>query len=218
MDIHIIITGIIVGFAVSAPVGPVAVLCMQKTLSKGFFAGIAAGIGAATADMFYAVIAGFSLTFISDFLIGNQFYIRIIGGIILIGLGAKIVFTDTIKQMRRQKKEGNRFFTDFISSFAVTISNPITILAFIAIFSGIDIIGTNSSNFHISLLISSVFIGALSWWVFLVGSIFLFKKKVKLRHLWWINKITGILIILFAIFVILSVFIFDTDITTIINN
>lgn len=211
LEINILYTGIIIGFAVSAPVGPVAVLCLQKTLSKGFFAGLFAGLGAASADMFYSIVAGFSLTFISDFLIDNQFYIRILGGAILVLLGIKILRTDTAKQIRNQRREGSRFFADFMASFAVTISNPITILAFITIFSSVNVINADSSNISIILLILSVLAGSMLWWLFLVGIVFFFKKRVRLRTLWWINKIMSILIILFAIFVMLSVFIFDTS-------
>lgn len=209
MEFDLIIKGIIFGFAVAAPVGPIAVLCMQKTLNKGFISGIVSGLGSAFSDLFYAIIAGFSLTFISDFLVHNQFSIRIGGGIILIFMGLKIAFTDTGKQVRKHRREGNKLFTDFVTTFFLTITNPSTIIAFIAIFSGTQVIHPDSSNLSISILVFSVFLGAVIWYFILVGIIYFFKKKIRLKHLWWINKITGVLIVLFAFFVIASVFIFN---------
>jgi threonine/homoserine/homoserine lactone efflux protein len=179
---------------------------MQKTINKGFSSGFVAGAGAAAADIIYAVVAGFSLTFISDFLIDNQLYIRIIGGIFLAVLGIKIFITNPVKQIRKHQAEGKRYFTDFFTSFAVTISNPITILAFGTIFAGFKMVDTNSGVLHVSVLIATVFTGALLWWGGLVSLVSLFKNKIRLRNLWWINKITGLLIIVFALVVALSVF------------
>jgi len=196
---------------VSAPVGPVGIICMQKTINKGFLSGFVSGSGAATADIFYAIIAGFSLTFISDFLIDNQIYIRIIGGIFLAILGFKIFVTNPVKQVRQHQAQGNRYFTDFLTSFAVTISNPITILAFGAIFAGFNMVTTQSSAITITALVITVFSGALLWWMLLIGIVSIFKKKIRLRHLWWINKITGLSIIAFAIFVVFSIFLPETN-------
>lgn len=210
MDALFIIKGIIIGLSVSAPVGPVAILCMQKTINKGVASGFAAGVGAAAADIVYAVIAGFSLTFISDFLIDNQLYIRIIGGVFLTILGFKIFMTNPAKQVWKQRHAKNAFFADFITSFAVTVSNPITILAFGAIFAGFNMVDKNSDFSHILVLIVAVFTGALIWWLTVVGIVSLFKKRIRLRNLLWINKITGIAIILFAVFVAVSAFFPET--------
>jgi threonine/homoserine/homoserine lactone efflux protein len=210
LELIFIIKGLIIGISVSAPVGPVGILCMQKTINKGFSSGFVAGAGAAAADIIYAVIAGFSLTFISDFLIDNQIYIRIIGGIFLSVLGLKIFMTNPVKQIRRHQAEGKKYFTDFFTSFAVTISNPITILAFGTIFAGFKMIDTQSSMIHVTTLVATVFTGALIWWGTLVSLVSVFKKRIRLRNLWWINKITGIMIILFAIFVAASVFFPET--------
>lgn len=210
MELIFIIKGLIIGISVSAPVGPVGILCMQKTINKGFRSGFVAGAGAASADIIYAVIAGFSLTFISDFLIDNQFVIRLIGGIFLAILGLKIFTTNPVKQIRKHQAEGKKYFTDFFTSFAVTISNPITILAFGTIFAGFKMINTQSSIVQVTTLVTTVFLGALFWWASLVGLVSIFKKRIRLRNLWWINKITGLLIIIFAIIIAVSAFFPET--------
>jgi threonine/homoserine/homoserine lactone efflux protein len=210
LDLLFIIKGIIIGISVSVPLGPIGVLVIQRSLNKGFKSGFITGIGAASADIVYAVIAGFSITFISDFLIQNQTYIRIIGGGFLILIGYRIFISNPAKQIRRLRTKGNNYFKDFLTSFAVTVSNPLTILTFGAIFAGFNLLGNGDGNFKVSLLIFSVFGGAVLWWMILISIVRIFKKRIRLRNLLWINRITGILIILFAIFLIITAFIPET--------
>lgn len=206
MNLYIILKGILVGLAVSIPLGPIGVLCIQRTLNKGYLSGLISGVGASTADIIYAVIAGFGITFVSDILIEQQSIIRVIGGAFLVFIGVKIYISNPIKQIRDQRTKGKRYFTDFITSFFVTISNPITILAFGVIFSSFQMINKSSGTIEITVIIVSVFSGAILWWISLISIISLFKKKIRLRNLFWINKITGVLIVLFAVFVIISAF------------
>lgn len=207
MDIFFIIKGILIGISVSAPLGPIGVLCIQRTLNKGFKSGLVSGIGAASADIIYAIIAGFSITFISDFLIENQNYIRIIGGMFLIFIGAKIFTSNPAKQIRKLRTKGNNYYKDFITSFLVTVSNPITILAFGAIFASFNMVEKSSGTFSIIILVVTVFSGAILWWLSLISIVTIFKSRIRLRNLLWINRVTGVLIIIFALFVIISVFI-----------
>ena len=207
MDIYFIIKGILIGISVSAPLGPIGVLCIQRTLNKGFKSGLISGIGAASADIIYAIIAGFSITFISDFLIENQNYIRIIGGMFLIFIGAKIFTSNPAKQIRKLRTKGNNYYKDYITSFLVTVSNPITILAFGAIFASFNMVEKGSGTFPIIILVVTVFSGAILWWLSLISIVTIFKSRIRLRNLLWINRVTGILIIIFALFVIISVFI-----------
>ncbi len=210
MDILFIIKGLSIGIAVSAPLGPIAVLCIQRTMNKGFMSGLVSGLGAATADIIYAIIAGFGITLIKDFLINNQMPIRIIGGLFLIFMGARIFFSNPAKQIRKLRTKGNRYFTDFVTSFLLTISNPITVLAFGALFAGFGTITENTITFNITILITSVFVGAIFWWISLIGIISIFRRKIRLRNLLWINRITGVLIVIFAISVFISAFFIKT--------
>ena len=207
MDLIFIIKGILIGVSVSAPLGPIGVLCIQRTLNKGFKSGLVSGVGAASADIIYAVIAGFSITFISDFLIDNQNYFRVIGGMFLIFIGAKIFTSNPAKQIRKLRTRGNNYYKDFLTSFLVTVSNPITILAFGAIFASFNMVDKETGSFPIVILILTVFSGAIIWWLSLISIITIFKHRIRLRNLLWINRVTGILIIIFALLVIASVFI-----------
>ncbi len=206
MDLLFIIKGLLIGISVSAPLGPIGVLCIQRTLNKGFKSGFISGIGAASADIIYAVIAGFSITYISDFLIEYQTYIRLIGGAFLILVGIRIAISNPAKQIRKLRVKGNNFYKDFITSFLITISNPITILAFGAFFAAFNMISKTDGNFPIVIMIITVFSGSLLWWLSLIGIVTVFKKRIRLRNLLWINRITGVLIVLFAIFVMISAF------------
>lgn len=192
---------------VSIPVGPVAVLCIQRTLNKGFGSGFTSSAGAAFADVLYAAIAGFSITFIANLLNEYQSHIRIVGGLFLIFVGVRIFLSNPATQMRKYRQQGNNYFKDFFTSFLITISNPITVVAFGIIFANFDMIKDNSTSLSISVLILSVFSGALVWWLSLVGIISVFKKRIRLRNILWINRITGVFIVLFALYIIISVFI-----------
>lgn len=198
-----------VGISVSAPLGPIGIIILQKTLSKGVLIGFLAGMGAVFADTLYAMIAGFGISFISDFLVGQQFYFRSIGGVVLILLGAKVFYTNTIKQVRGQKSSKGRILGDFISVFFLTLSNPLTIIVFGALFAGIGIVGDPANTFNTSIMVLGIFTGASFWWFTLAVGINYFRHKIRLRNLWWINKIAGGIIIVFGIIFILSIYYLD---------
>ncbi len=197
------------GISVSAPLGPIGIIVLQKTLNKGILTGFLAGMGAAFADTLFAIIAGFGITIISDFLTGQQFMFRSIGGVILILLGAKVFYTNTIKQVRGQKASKGKVFGDFISVLFLTLSNPITIIVFGAIFAGVGIVGDNANTVSTSIMLLGIFSGATFWWLTLAISVNFFRHKIRLRSLWWINKIAGGIIVVLGVFFIISLFYLD---------
>jgi threonine/homoserine/homoserine lactone efflux protein len=211
LDYIFILTAFGIGIAVSAPLGPIGVLCIQRTMNKGFISGLVSGFGAAMADVIYAIIAGFGISMIKDFLIEYQMPIRVAGSLFLAYVGYRIFMANPAKEVRRLRNEGQNYYKDFGTSFLVTISNPITIIAFGAIFAGFDMVDKQSGFFSILVLIVLVFAGALSWWLALISVVSLFRKRIRLRNLLWINRVTGILIILFALYIILSTFIPELD-------
>lgn len=204
MDFIIFIKAIIIGVAVSAPMGPVAVLSLQRMLSKNILVGYLAALGAVFADLFYATIAGFSISYVVDFLTGKQFYIRSIGGIMLIVLGTTVFFSNTVKQVRNQSISKSKIFGDFISAFFLTLSNPITLIFFGAVFAGILPEDERMSAYYTSIIIGGVFVGANIWWLTLAFLVSRFRPKIKLRYLYWINKVSGVLILILGIISIFS--------------
>ena len=195
-----LIKGFIVGIGASIPLGPLGVMCVQKTLSKGRISGIATGLGASLTDTFFAALAILSLALIQDFVNTNRNLVLLIGGSIVMAIGFKIFITNPVKQIR-QNKGGKKLFEDFISAFIMTITNPGAIFLILGLFAftGLAVNSTSSWRVIISAL-AGVFIGALTWWIILSTSINIFRAKFRLRQLLLINRIAGIVIIVLGLF------------------
>lgn len=196
MNLSYFIDGFIVGLIASVPLGPIGVLCIQRTLSKGRLSGFISGLGAATSDAIYAIIACFSLSYVVSFIEKQMLWLQIFGVVLLTFLGLKIFFSNPAIQLRRQKSSSKNFHQDFISIFFITISNPLYVFLFIGIFAGLRFVQPQNNIFGQMFLILGVFAGAASWWFALTSIINLFRTKINLRRLWWINKIAGAAIVL----------------------
>lgn len=206
MELEFLVKGIVVGFLASIPLGPVGVLCIQRTINKGRFSGIISGMGSATVDAFFALVAALGLTYIINFIEEQQFFIQLIGGGVMILLGAKIFNTNPINQIRRHRRKKNRLIEDYFSVLLLTLSNPLAVFLFVAAFAGIGMVTVKDSSLKSSFIISGVFLGAMLWWAILTFFVDLFRKRFRLKQLWWINKIAGILVIIFGVVAMLSVF------------
>jgi threonine/homoserine/homoserine lactone efflux protein len=206
MEVIYFLKGIIVGLLASIPLGPVGVLCIQRTLNKGRLSGFLSGMGAATVDGIFALIAALGLTFIINFIEQQRFFIQLIGGIILIIMGLMIFYKNPVKQMRKHKRGKSTPFQDFFSVFLLTLSNPVAVFLFVAALASIDIVSVESPILSTLFVVSGVFGGALLWWLILISLVDLFRKKFRLKQLWWINKIAGVLVAAFGIFAIFSIF------------
>ena len=206
MELEFLLKGIIVGLLASIPLGPVGLLCIQRTLNKGRHSGFFSGMAAASVDAIFALIAALGLTFIINFIKEQQFFIQLVGGIVLIILGLNIFYKNPVKQIRKQKLKKNILFHDYISVFFLTLSNPVAVFLFVAALASIDIVSVESPIMSTLMVVAGVFLGALLWWISLVAFVDLFRKKFRLKQLWWINKIAGVLIVAFGIFAIFYVF------------
>ncbi|MCG8411641.1 MAG: LysE family translocator [Bacteroidales bacterium] len=206
MNVEFIIKGLVVGFLASIPLGPVGVLCIQRTINKGRTSGVFSGMGAATVDSFFALVAAFGLTFVINFIEEQQFYIQLIGGAVLILLGVNIFRANPIKQIRRHRRKKNKLIEDYFSVLLLTLSNPLAIFLFVAAFAGIGMVSSQDNAFHSWLIVLGVFGGAMAWWFILTFLINIFREKFRLKQLWWINKIAGLAIIVFGIVAMFSVF------------
>ena len=206
-----IFKGILVGLTASITLGPVAILCIQRTLNKGRLSGFISGVGAAFADTFYALIAGFGVSMLISYIDTYQLYIRAIGSSVLILMGILLIRNNVGRKLREnykksllqkentQKKYGKGLISDFFSVFGLTLSNPITIFIFSAFFTAFDIIEMESKSFSVFLILLGILSGALLWWFVLSIVINLLKSRFRIRQLLIINRIAGILIILFGI-------------------
>jgi len=191
-----LIKGIIVGFSVAAPVGPIGVLCIRRTLAKGYISGFVSGMGAATADAIYGAVAGFGITFISNFFIQQQIWLRLIGGTFLLYLGFRILTSGL--PARAESGKQSAVIGDYASTFFLTMTNPATILSFAAIFAGLGLGAAGGGYFSAFSLVSGVFLGSALWWVMLSGGVNIFRQKISDSLLPWTNRISGTVIFAFG--------------------
>lgn len=189
----------LIGISIAAPVGPIGVLCIRRTLANGKLAGFLSGMGAASADMVYGAIAAFGISAITNALIDNVFWLKLIGGGFLLYLGIK-TFLEKPAEHAAQANQGG-LFSMYLSTFFLTITNPITILSFAAIFAG-TMIGRNIGS--PLMMVAGVFAGSASWWLALSFGIGLMRDRVNQIHMTWINRISGMIIILFGFFALLN--------------
>jgi threonine/homoserine/homoserine lactone efflux protein len=199
--VDIIVKGFLIGVLVSAPMGPIGLLCVQRTLSKGQWHGFFSGIGAALSDVFYAGIICLGMGFIIDFITVNQYILNIIGSTLLMVFGAYIFLSNPFKRLHKPDENiDESYYQDTITAFFLTLSNPLIIFIYIAAFARLNFIAPEEKLVSILLGLASILTGALSWWfliTFLVGKL---RKKVNLHVLWIINRTVGIAIIAFSIY------------------
>lgn len=194
--LNIISEGIILGFSVAAPVGVIGALCIQQTLQVGFAAGLATGLGAAIADVVYGVLAVFGLAMVNKWLIPYQEYLLLFGGLFLCYLGIKTVLLSTGK-VQNSIVEKTSLVGICLRTFFLTLANPMTVLAFVAMISSLNIVNI---TWHESLLfIVGVFLGSAIWWIILSGTFASFRKKISEKTLNLVNKASGTIILLFGI-------------------
>jgi len=203
MDTIIFLKGLILGFVIAAPVGPIGVLCARRTLTHGRRAGFFSGMGAATADAIYGFIAAFGLTFVSDFLIGHQFWLRLVGGTFLCFLGTRTLVS-VPKEDGELPPSVRKYAGMYTSTFFLTLTNPMTIFSFAAVFAGFGLAGTKGSVTSAGILILGVFLGSAIWWTLLVGIFSVFKKRFEHHELQWVNRIAGLIIVGSGVLALLS--------------
>jgi threonine/homoserine/homoserine lactone efflux protein len=202
LDFNYLLKGILIGFSIAAPVGPIGVLCIRRTLADGRTAGLLSGLGAATADALYGCVAGFGMTLISSFLVNQQNWIRLVGGAFLCYLGIKTLLTKPAQEPAEVKKIG--LLGSFISTFFLTVTNPITILSFAAIFAGLGLASSDNNFSSAAILVMGVFCGSAAWWLLLSGVIGLFREKFGHKAMQWVNRISGMIILGFGFFALFS--------------
>jgi threonine/homoserine/homoserine lactone efflux protein len=202
VDISFLVKGLIIGFSIAAPVGPIGILCIRRTLSDGRVSGLVSGLGAATADAIYGSIAGFGLAFISNFLVGQQVWLRLIGGLFLCYLGLKTFFSEPVKQTAQAKGIG--LVGAYVSTFFLTLTNPMTIISFAAIFTGLGLAGTGGNYGAAGVLVLGVFTGSALWWFILSGSVGFLREKFNIHGLLWVNRISGAIITGFGLWALLG--------------
>jgi threonine/homoserine/homoserine lactone efflux protein len=202
MDLSVFGRGLAIGFAIAAPVGPIGVLCINRTLTCGRLAGLLSGLGAATADAIYGVVAGFGLTLISAILVEQIFWFRLFGGIFLIYLGLRTFISKPTETATAIEPQG--LFKVYASTVFLTLTNPATILAFGFIFAGLGLAAADGDHAAAIWTIFGVFLGSAAWWLLLSSGVSLLQTRLTVRHLRWLNRGSGIILVAFGIVALFS--------------
>jgi threonine/homoserine/homoserine lactone efflux protein len=202
LDFSLFVKGLIIGFSIAAPVGPIGVLCIRRTLADGRLSGFVSGMGAATADALYGCVAGFGITFVSSFLIGQQFWFRLIGALFLGYLGVKAFVSKPAEAPSQAEAKG--LTGAYASTLFLTLTNPVTILAFAAIFAGLGL-GNSAGGYTAGMfLVLGVFLGSAAWWLFLSVGVGLFRAWFDGPRRRWVNRLSGVIIAGFGVLALLS--------------
>jgi threonine/homoserine/homoserine lactone efflux protein len=189
--------GLLLGFSIAAPVGPIGVLCIRRTISGGVRSGILSGLGAALADALYGLVAAFGLTAISSLLVEYSSVFRLCGGIALLYMGGSIFLARPAEITESESNSGG--VSDFGSAFFLTLTNPLTILSFTVIFSGLGVGDVRIGYELAAVIVGGVFLGSLLWWIILSGTVGWFRIRFTPRWLLAVNRISGVIILIFGL-------------------
>lgn len=196
------IKGVFVGFVIAAPVGPVGVMCIHRTICQGKIAGYVSGLGAALADTFFGAIAAFGFGFIAGPLIDHNNWLRFVGGSVLCLIGLRSLLSRRAPPLATRDRKD--LLSDFGSAFLVTLTNPITVISFAAIYAAINIPHLGEQLRWGMALTLGVFAGAAVWWLLLTAVAGAFHGRVAERGIVWINRISGAIILVFGILLLIS--------------
>jgi threonine/homoserine/homoserine lactone efflux protein len=197
MDAHFFLKGMVIGFSIAAPVGPIGVLCIRRSLADGAWVGFSAGLGAATADAAYGCVAGFGLSAISSFLIAQQHWVDLFGGAFLCYLGLRTFLSRPGGEAAAGGRPG--FLAAWGSTFLLTLANPATLLSFVAVFAALGI-GRSASHLAAVQLVVGVFLGSALWWIILSNGVGFFRSRMNSAWMRGINRISGGVLLAFGLY------------------
>ncbi|MCW2237292.1 LysE family translocator [Azospirillum canadense] len=195
-SLPVLLKGLVIGLSIAAPVGPIGLLCIRRTLADGPVHGFASGLGAASADAVYGAIAGFGVALVTDALVGSQTALKLVGGLMLLWLG-----WSTLRARPADRPAAARTASGlagaYASTFLLTLANPATILSFAAVFGGLGLapqsgtITSGDSTAVAAVLVLGVFVGSAMWWLALSASVGAFRRRVTPAAMLWINRASG---------------------------
>ena len=204
MDLSFFIKGLIFGFSIAAPVGPIGVLCIRRSLAGGWTAGLLTGMGAATADALYGCVAGFGLAGIAGFLVGQRTWFQFFGGLFLCWLGMRVFLPGNDEEPAAETSDGAA--KDYLSALFLTLTNPMTILSFAAVFAGMGLGKVAAGHTAAACLVAGVFSGSMAWWIFLSSASSRFNSRMNAKSMRWINRLSGAVLTGFGVVALIGWF------------
>lgn len=193
--IYLIPRAIVIGILISAPMGPIGMLIIQRTLSKGRWPAFFTGIGAGLSDLLYCLLTGFGLSFITPILEEHQFAIQVVGGVVLAAFGIYLFSKNPTRSLQPTQREATNYWTDVVSGFLLTFSNPLILFFIIGLFARFNFLLPDYEVYHFVLAYALILTGALLWWYLVTFLVNKLRKKFNVRSLWLINRIIGIILL-----------------------
>ena len=198
--VDILISGIIIGILVSAPMGPVGMLCIQRTLNKGRWAGFCTGVGAGISDLFYCLLTGLCLSIVEDFIERHSVIIQIVGSVVLIAFASWLFKRNPAAALRRPSHARNSFGTDIATGFLFTVSNPLILFFIIGLFGRFNFLLPVYESSHYVAGYASILLGTIVWWYIITFFVNKVRAHFNVRSMWLINRIIGSIILVMALY------------------
>ncbi|MDE6283422.1 MAG: LysE family translocator [Muribaculaceae bacterium] len=198
--LHILVSGLLIGIFVSAPMGPIGMLVIQRTLNKGRLPALFTGVGAALSDLTYSLLTGLGLSFITDFITANEMLLQIVGSVVLIAFAFYLFKKNPTIALRRPEDVPNSYWMDFATGFLFTFANPLILFFIIGLFARFNFILPEFRYYHYILGYASIFAGALTWWWVITFFVNKVRSHFNMRSLWIFNRIIAGILALMAIY------------------
>ena len=193
--LSIILKGIAIGILVSAPMGPIGVLCIQRTLNKGRWSGLFTGIGAALSDMMYCILTGVGMSFVIEFIERNQSILQVVGSIVLLIYGIFLLKKNPAGSLKAPRPQKASYSKDFITGFLLTLSNPLILFLILSFFARFNFLSPDYEFYHYIIAFLFIFVGALLWWFIITFFVNKVRSHFNVRSMWIVNRIIGIIIV-----------------------
>lgn len=197
--IYILPRGLAIGALISAPMGPIGMLIIQRTLSKGRWPAFFTGIGAALSDLLYCLLAGFGISFITDIIERHQFALQVFGSVVFAAFGLFLFRKNPTRSLKAAEVDGRNFWGDFISGFFLTVSNPLILFFIIGLFARFNFILPEYEIFHYIWAYITIFGGAIVWWYLVTFFVSKLRSRFNVRSLWLVNRIVATILIAMAV-------------------
>ena len=197
--LDLLVKGIIVGVVVSAPLGPVGVLCIQRTLNKGRWFGFVTGLGAALSDICYALITGYGMSFMDELILKHQMFLQVVGSIMLLAFGIYTFRSNPVKSLRPTSNNRGSLLHNFVTAFFVTLSNPLIIFLFIGLFARFSFVMPGSPLGFQLVGYLAIILGALIWWFSITYFVNKVRTRFNVRGIWILNRIIGVVVVIASV-------------------
>lgn len=198
--LYVLVRGFAIGVLISAPMGPIGMLVIQRTLDKGRWPAFFTGIGASVSDLLYCILTGAGIAFITDFIAARQFWLQLLGSVAIAVFGVYLFRKNPTRRFRRPDvPESNAYWKDIVTGFLLTVSNPLILFFIIGLFARFNFLLPEFRYFHYIFGYLCIALGALSWWFMVTFLVNKMRAHFNVRSLYLVNRIIGSLLIAFAL-------------------